>query len=339
MNKILLIYTGGTIGMKKDAGGVLAPVNFSNIEKHVPAIKQLGVEIDIHSFSPLIDSSNVNGDLWIKIATTVSDNYDDYCGFVIMHGTDTMAYTSSILSYMLQRLNKPVVLTGSQLPIGSLRSDGRANLITAIEIASAGVRQHTIVPEVSVCFDQFLYRGNRVTKHLANNFNAFKSYNYPPLASVGINIDYNDSVILPPSDTLKTYLNIDNKLKTIRLHPCMRESKFDKTSGEDIRAIILETYGTGNAPTFPWFLRKIEKAISEGIVVTNISQCPGGHVEMGVYETSKTLQDIGVINGGDMTEEAAITKLMHLLGTFKDNNIVKELFQQDLVGEMNRIYE
>ncbi len=334
-NKILLIYTGGTIGMKKDNDGVLSPVDFSNIEKHIPAIQLLGIEIDTYSFSSPIDSSNVDEPFWIKIAQTVIDNYDAYCGFVILHGTDTMAYTSSILSFMLQRLSKPVVLTGSQLPIGSLRSDGRANLITAIEIASASVRQQTVVPEVCVCFDQVLYRGNRITKHLANKFNAFRSFNYPALATVGITIDYDASVILPPSETLRTYLNIDNRLKTIRLHPCMRESKFDKLYGEDIKAIILQTYGTGNAPTFPWFLKKVEKAISEGIIVANISQCPGGYVDMGVYQTSKHLQDIGVINGNDLTEEAAIAKLMHLLGTYDNTAIIKTLFQQDLVGEMS----
>ena len=334
--KVLIIYTGGTIGMKKNAKGALTPMNFSTIEKQIPALKQLDVSIDIFSFPRPIDSSNVDATFWQTIAQKVIDNYDDYCGFVILHGTDTMAYTSSILSFMLQGLNKPVVLTGSQLPIGSLRTDGRANLITACEIASASARQESVVPEVCVCFEQTLCRGNRITKHFSDNFDAFKSHNYPTLAKVGSHIHYDTNHILPPSGDLKTYLQLDNKLKTIRLHPCMRESKFDKLYGEDIRAIVLETYGTGNAPTFPWFLKKIEKAIAEGIIVANISQCPGGYVDMGVYQTSQYLQELGVLNGHDLTEEAAITKLIHLLGTYDDNETIKRLFETNLAGEMTK---
>lgn len=334
-DKILIIYTGGTIGMRKNAQGALMPVDFSNIEKQIPALQQLGVGIDTYNFTDPIDSSNVESTFWQKIAKKVIDNYNDYCGFVILHGTDTMAYTSSILSFMLQGLNKPVILTGSQLPIGSLRSDGRANLITAIEIASASARGEVVVPEVSVCFEQTLYRGNRITKHYTDNFDAFKSHNYPPLARVGTNISFDTRAMLPSTDDLKTFLNIDNKLKTIRLHPCMRESKFDKLYGEDIRAIVLQSYGTGNAPTFPWFLKKIEKAISEGIIVTNISQCPGGYVDMGIYQTSTYLQEVGVINGGDLTEEAAITKLMHLLGSYSDTDKIKQLFTRNIVGEIS----
>ena len=333
--KVLLIYTGGTIGMQKDAKGALIPVDFSNISKKIPALQQLGIEIDVISFDNPIDSSNVDATFWQDIAQLIQQHYNDYCGFVVLHGTDTMAYTSSVLSYMLQGLNKPVVLTGSQLPIGSLRSDGRANIITSLEIASAIARKQTVVPEVSVCFEQRLYRGNRVTKHYSDNFDAFKSHNYPALATVGAHISFNKPAIAKAKKELKTYFNLDNKFKTIRLHPCMRESKFDKLYGEDIRAIVLQTYGTGNAPTFPWFLKKIEKAISEGIIVVNISQCPGGHVDMGVYQTSLFLRDIGVLNGYDLTEEAAITKLMHLLGTYQDTATIKKKFESNIAGELN----
>ena len=333
--KVLLIYTGGTIGMQKNSDGALIPVDFSNISKQIPALQQLGIDIDVISFENPIDSSNVDAAFWKKVAQLIVDNYSSYCGFVVLHGTDTMAYTSSILSYMLQGLNKPIVLTGSQLPIGSLRSDGRANIITALEIASAAARHQTVVPEVSVCFEQRLYRGNRVTKHYSDNFDAFKSHNYPALATVGAHITYNTTAIAEASDTLNTYFDLDNNFKIIRLHPCMAESKFDKTEGTDIKAIVLQTYGTGNAPTFPWFLKKIEKAIEEGIIVINISQCPGGHVDMGIYQTSLFLRQLGVLNGFDLTEEAAITKLMHLLGTYKDVEIIKKQFETNLAGELN----
>lgn len=334
-NKVLLIYTGGTIGMQKNASGALIPVDFSNISKQIPALQQLGTDIDVISFENPIDSSNVDAPFWQKLAQLILDQYEDYCGFVVLHGTDTMAYSSSVLSYMLQGLHKPVVFTGSQLPIGSLRSDGRANIITSLEIASAAVRNQTIVPEVSVCFEQRLYRGNRVTKHYSDNFDAFKSHNYPALATVGAHISFNKAAIAPAKDKLETFFELDNKLKTIRLHPCMRESKFDKLYGEDIKAIILETYGTGNAPTFPWFLKKIEKAIAEGIIVVNISQCPGGHVDMGVYQTSLSLRKLGVVNGYDLTEEAAITKMMHLLGSYNDTEVIKKKFESNIAGELN----
>ncbi len=333
-NKLLIIYTGGTIGMKKNKQGALIPMDFSDLMTHIPSLKQLGVEIETFSFGDPIDSSNIDAVFWQRIAKTIIDNYDKYGGFVILHGTDTMAYSASVLSFMLQGLNKPVVFTGSQLPLSSLRTDGRANLITAIEIAAEGAMGRIIVPEVSVCFEQTLYRGNRTTKHYSDKFNAFKSHSYPPLARVGTSIFYDENYFLPSSDELKTYLNLDNKLKTVRLHPMMRESKFDQLYGEDIRAIILQTYGTGNAPTFPWFIDRIEKAINENVVVVNISQCPGGFVDMGVYQTSMQMRDLGVINGYDLTEEAAITKMMHLLGTYDDTETVKRLFETNLVGEM-----
>jgi len=334
-NKLLIIYTGGTIGMEKNEQGALIPMDFSDLLSQIPALKQLGLQIDTCSFGDPIDSSNIEADFWQRIAHTVIDNYQEYSGFVILHGTDTMAYSASILSFMLQGLNKPVVFTGSQLPLSSLRTDGRANLITAVEIAAGGALGRIVVPEVSICFEQTLYRGNRTTKHYSDKFNAFQSHNYPALARVGTNIFYNEMHILPPSNELKTFLKLDNRLKTIRLHPMMRESKFDQLYGDDIRAIVLETYGTGNAPTFPWFLNKIEKAISEGVIVVNISQCPGGFVDMGVYQTSIEMQDLGVINGYDLTEEAAITKLMHLLGTYDDADTVKRLFETNLAGEMS----
>ncbi len=333
-NKILLIYTGGTIGMQKNKEGILAPVDFSNIEKRIPALQQLGVDIEVFSFNKPIDSSNVDRKFWQKLAQIIIDNYNKYCGFVILHGTDTMAYTSSILSFMLQGLNKPIVLTGSQLPIGSLRSDGRANLITAAEIASAAARNETIVPEVCVCFEQTLHRGNRITKHFSDNFDAFKSHNYPKLAKVGAHIRYQTKNIRPTSENLKTYIHLSNELISIRLHPCMLKSTFDQLETKGTRAIILQTYGAGNAPTFPWFLKKIEKAIKNDIIVINISQCPGGAVNMGIYQTSIFLQKLGVLNGYDLTEEAATTKLMHLLGSYNDNTIIKTLFEQNIAGEL-----
>ncbi len=333
-NKILLIYTGGTIGMEKNKDGALSPVDFSSIKTQIPAIEQLGIEIDMFSFPSPIDSSNVDANFWQKTAQTIIEHYETYCGFVVLHGTDTMAYTSGILSFMLQGLNKPVILTGSQLPIGSLRSDGRANLITAIEIAASSASGQTVVPEVCVCFEQMLYRGNRVTKHYSNNFDAFKSHNYPPLARVGTHINYNKSAILPQGKELKPFLKTDNHVEIIRLRPCMRKDVFDDLINKKVRAIVLQSYGTGNAPTFPWFLKKIEKAINEGIIIANISQCPGGYVDMGVYQTSLHLQELGVLNGKDLTEEAAITKLMHLLGTYDKKETITKLFSENIVGEM-----
>ncbi|MDA3852761.1 MAG: asparaginase [Bacteroidales bacterium] len=335
VNKILLIYTGGTIGMEKNEQGALIPMDFSDLITQIPALKQLGVEINTFSFSNPIDSSNIEANFWQKIAKTVIDNYEEYCGFVILHGTDTMAYTSSILSFMLQGLNKPVVLTGSQLPLSSLRTDGRANLITAVEIAAASALGKLVVPEVCLCFEQTLYRGNRITKHYSDKFNAFMSHSYPPLARVGTSIFYDRNHFMQASDKLKTYLQLDNRIKTIRLHPCLRETVFDQVDGEDIRAIILQSYGTGNAPTFPGFLKKIEEAIEKGIIIANISQCPGGFVDMGIYQTSRHMQEIGVLDGSDLTEEAAFTKLMHLLGTYDDTNIIKQLFEKNIAGEMS----
>lgn len=336
---VLIIYTGGTIGMRKSSQGALEPIDFSNIHSRVPEIDELTCAINTISFTPLIDSSNVTPSFWQEIATVIEDNYNKYCGFVVLHGTDTMAFSASMLSFMLQKLSKPVVFTGSQLPIGSLRTDGRANLIAAIEIASAAARGELVVPEVSVCFQNKLLRGNRVIKHFSELFNAFYSHNYPTLADVGIKIKYNIPYILPiskPTD-LEVYKDIDNAVAIVKLFPGMQifaESAINSTS---IKAIVLETYGAGNAPTHKWFIDAVSKALSRGIIVVNISQCPGGHVDMGVYESSVEILKLGVINGKDLTTEAAVTKLMHLLGRYKSVEDVKLNFHRSICGEFTTV--
>lgn len=336
--KILIIYTGGTIGMKQDpATGSLIPFDFSQIESEVPEIRKFGFQLDTISFNPLIDSSNIQPDFWVKLVDIIEEKYNAYDGFVILHGTDTMAYSASALSFMLENLSKPVVFTGSQLPIGMLRTDGKENLISAIEIAAAVKNGMPRVPEVSVYFENQLFRGNRTTKHSADNFRAFRSFNYPPLAEAGINVKYNKQAIHYPENgtQLKVHRQLDTRVGVLKIFPGIQEFVLDNILKMDgIRSVVLETFGSGNAPTAQWFLNKIQDAVNRGLTVVNITQCHAGSVEMEKYETGMLLKRMGVVSGYDSTLESAITKLFFLQGQYSDNKIVAAKMQQSLSGEI-----
>lgn len=334
---ILIIYTGGTIGMVKDPdNGSLKPFDFDHILKQVPELNDFGFELSSIAFDPLIDSSNLNPEVWIKIASLIKENYEKYDGFVVLHGTDTMSYSASALSFMLENLDKPVVLTGSQLPIGMLRTDGKENLITAIEIAADNRNGKAVVPEVCVLFENKLFRGNRTTKHNAEYFNAFYSYNYPDLAKVGINIHYNHAVIRNHSEGMFSInTNLDTNIAILKIFPGINKQTVDAILNiEGLRAVVMETYGAGNAPTDAWFVDSIKEAIGRGVIVYNVTQCPSGSVDMGLYETSVELRNIGVVSGHDITTEAAIAKLMFLLGQELDSDKIKFFLNKSIKGEL-----
>lgn len=335
--RILVIYTGGTIGMLKDPDtGALKPFNFDTLYKHIPILEKLHCVINSHSFDPLIDSSNVQPAFWIRLAEVIEKNYYDYEGFVVLHGTDTMAYSASILSFMLENLGKPVIFTGSQLPMGVIRTDGRENFINAIEIASAYVDGKPLIPEVCICFENNIMRGNRTNKFNAENFNAFLSGNYPYLAQVGVHIKYNDQFILQPTgEELIVHKQLDTNVAILKLFPGISEVVVRSIlSIKGLKAIILETYGAGNAPTDKWFIDALREAIERHILIFNVTQCKGGSVEMGKYETSVYLGSIGVIGGYDITTESAIAKMMYLLAKGFTNEKIKQLLQTPLRGEL-----
>lgn len=333
---ILLIYTGGTIGMVQDAkSGLLKPFDFGQITEQVPELARFTLNIDTFSFEKPIDSSNMQPEHWIKLAGIIEANYNKYDGFVILHGSDTMAYTASALSFMLEGLNKPVVLTGSQLPIGVIRTDGKENLITAIEIAAAKNNNESVVKEVVVYFEYTLLRGNRTTKYNSEHFDAFKSPNYPPLAEAGITIKYNEPFLSKSkSNVLKVYNKLDNDIASVKLFPGLsRKITESVLFNPEVKAVVLETFGAGNATTQDWFLTALQKAADSGKIILNITQCLEGRVAQGKYETSGTFNKIGIISGSDLTFEAAITKLMFLLGNYTLEE-AKELLKKDLRGEM-----
>ena len=337
-SSILIIYTGGTIGMKTDADtGALVPFDFSGIYEEFPSLKRLNVDIDVHTLSPVIDSSNVSPENWVTLAELIRDNYACYDGFVVLHGTDTMSYTASALSFMLENLAKPVVFTGSQIPIGVLRTDGRENLITAIEIAGAQLDGRPEVPEVSLYFQNRLFRANRTTKRSAEALSAFRSYNYPPLAEVGVNIAYNLPAIRRPEEyprELRIATRLSGGIELIKLFPGLDERILRAMlSAPGLRAVVLETFGAGNAPTSEWFIRVLEEAIGRGIILLNITQCGGGQVSMGLYDTGLRLQRIGALCGYDMTTEAAVTKLMYVLGLGLEEEETRERLRIPLRGE------
>lgn len=337
-SSILIIYTGGTIGMRTDqASGALVPFDFSSIYDEFPSLRRLNVEIAVHTFDKVIDSSNVSIALWQELAQLIEANYALYDGFVVLHGTDTMSYTASALSFMLEDLSKPVVFTGSQIPIGVLRTDGRENLITAIEIAGAYHQGRARVPEVSLYFQNRLYRANRTTKWSAEELDAFRSPNCLPLAEVGVNITYNTHVIrlAEPSATLHVSTSVSDSVAVLKLFPALSYTIFDQMlSCEGLRGVILQTYGAGNAPTHPLFLDSIRKAVERGVVVLNISQCVNGRVEMSLYQTGQALAEAGVECGFDMTIEAATTKMSYLLGKYASVERVKAELKCDLRGEL-----
>jgi L-asparaginase len=336
---LLIIYTGGTIGMVQDpVNGSLVPIDFRYISDHVPELRKFGYSLHSISFDPVKDSSNIDPPVWIKIAEIIEDNYEKFDGFVVLHGTDTMAYTASALSYMFENLGKPVILTGSQLPIGLLRTDGKENLITAIEIAAAKQNGLPSVPEVCICFDNKLVRGNRTTKMSAENFDAFYSPNYPALAEVGLHIKYFPGVIRhpEPGKIFTVQKAFDNNVAILKLFPGINRKLVQAiTRTEGIRGLIIETFGSGNAPTYQWFLDDIKNFIDNGGIILNVTQCHGGSVEMGLYETSRQMLAAGVVSGRDITSEASVTKLMHLLGRYQSKEMVVEALGRSLAGEIS----
>lgn len=316
--------------------GQLRPVDFQQLSDHIPELNKLDVILSSVSFDKPIDSSNMNPDIWVKLVNIIEINYKKYDGFVILHGSDTMAFTASALSFMLENLNKPVVLTGSQLPIGTIRTDGKENLITAIEIASARNNGKPMVPEVCIYFEYQLYRGNRTHKFNSEHFEAFQSANYPVLAEAGVHLKYNHAHIAKPSNKkLIVHTKLDPNIAILKIFPGMTESVLDAILGaKGLRAVILETYGSGNAPTEKWLLGSLKRAIDKGVIILNITQCNSGSVNQDKYETGAGLSKIGVIGGGDMVTEAAIAKFMFLLGKSKSKKEVERLMQVALRGEM-----
>ena len=339
--RILLLYTGGTIGMKQDPVSLaLKPFNFNQILEEVPELKKFGCEIDTYSFDPLIDSSDMQPEFWVRLARMIQENYSKYDGFVVLHGTDTMSYTASALSFMFENLAKPVVLTGSQLPIGMLRTDGKENLISSIEIASsADENGNPVVPEVCIYFDAHLYRGNRTTKYNAENFRAFRSANFPVLADVGIHIKFNpNNIILPDSfnQPLEISTALDTRVAVLRIFPGITPEVMDAILGmEGLRGVVLETFGSGNAPTAEWFVERIKNAVRRGLLVLNVTQCQAGKVDMDAYATGIALKNEGVISGYDSTIEAAITKMFYVLGQTNDLSEAKKLLNSNLRGEIS----
>ena len=338
--RILLVYTGGTIGMIEDPDThTLRPFDFTHLIDNVPKIKMLNYVIDNISFDPPIDSSDMNPTHWEQIARAIGDNYDNYDGFVVLHGTDTMAYSASALSFMLHNLRKPVIITGSQLPIGEVRTDGEENLITAVQVAAAqGGDERPKIQEVAILFENYLWRGNRSTKISADNFNAFKSNNYPRLAKIGLDIIFNDDALYRlPADAGEFCVStsMDPSVMAIDLFPGITEGVLRHAlATPGVKGVVLKTYGAGNAPTASWFTSAISDAIKSGLIIMNVTQCINGSVQK-LYLTGDRLAATGVISGHDITPEAALTKMMYLFALGIDNEQVKQYLRRPLCGEMS----
>ena len=342
--KVLLLFTGGTISMVRDPQtGALHPADMQTFKEVVPELFAGDIQVDMIPFEPLLDSSDLNPDNWRQMARVVKENYDEYDGFVILHGTDTMAYSASALSFMFDNLCKPVVFTGSQLPVGVLRSDAKENLMTAIEIAAAKDEHgNTMVPEVSLYMDGELYRGNRATKRNAEHFSAFNSYNYPALARAGVHITYNRQLIEPLGNKarpLHIFEHFDTHVAILKLFPGITEEVVAAVLDiPNLRGVVLETFGAGNAPSHEWLYERLRTAVDKGLVIVNKTQCNTGSVSMGQYAVSLNLMKAGVISGYDITTEALLTKMMHVLGEYGDDlEKVKQLLSVSVCGEMTTV--
>ena len=342
MSKILIIYTGGTVGMiYDDKTKALRPIGFNEIRNNLPELYRMGIDFYVYAFNPPIDSSDMQPEIWVELASIIEDRYDRYDGFVILHGSDTMAFTASALSFMLENLSKPVILTGSQLPIGKIRTDAKENIITAMEIACSRHNGTTVsmVPEVCIYFDFSLFRGNRSKKYNAEKFEAFYTMNYPQLAEAGIDIKFKHQFILPPPvQPLKVHKELETNITVLKLFPGITRRAVEATlSVSGLKGVIMETFGSGNTNTQPWFIESIKKVIDNGALVVDITQCDGGSVELGKYETSQYLVEIGVVSGHDMTFEAAVTKLMFVLGQGLSPEETKKMIETSLRGELTPI--
>ncbi len=335
---ILIIYTGGTIGMVQDhETGALKPFRFDNILAEVPELKRSVYNLSSFAFNPPLDSSNVGPDTWIRVAGIIEENYNNFDGFIVLHGTDTMAYSASALSFMLENLSKPVIFTGSQLPIGSLRTDAKENLISSVEIAASVHEDRPSVPEVGIYFENKLYRGNRTTKNNTEDFNAFLSGNYPPLAETGVHIRFNYPAVHYPDlkDRFMVHKKMDTNLAILKIFPGLTKTVAESViHASGLRFLILETFGAGNAPQHEWLLTCITRAMEQGLIVMNVTQCISGFVEMNLYETGRQLLEAGVISGRDMTTEAAVAKMMFLGGVSHDRDWIISQLNQSLRGEM-----
>lgn len=341
LNKVLLIYTGGTIGMGHNPDtGALEPLNFDHLLSNFPEFALLPTEVDTYQFTPPIDSSDMSLRRWAQLVRIIADNYEAYDGFVVLHGTDTMAYTASALSFMLENLTKPVILTGSQLPIGQLRTDGKENLLTSIELAASfGEDGRPMVPEVCIYFSGRLLRGNRSTKESADGFNAFNSFNYPHLCEAGVEFQFNPHYILKPdySKPMIPHMSMDPNVVVFSLFPGIQENVVRHMfEAPELRGIVMRSFGSGNAPQKPWLMRLLKDATQRGVTVVNISQCVAGFVKMGRYDTGFQLQDAGVVSGGDSTVESAITKLMFLQAHYKDVRAIRSLMGRSICGEITK---
>lgn len=336
MCQILIIYTGGTIGMMTDPRTkTLVPINFEQIMENVPELERLNCRIMVHSFEEVIDSSNMSPAIWGQLAALIQKHYHEVDGFVVLHGSDTMAFSASALSFMLENLAKPVIFTGSQLPISAIRTDAKENLMTAIELAKAKKNDKVRVPEVCIYFDYKLFRGNRAFKYNSSKFEAFRSPNYPVLAESGVHLRFSINDIRPAGEEeLIVHKNLVNDVGVLKLYPGISPKVVETIVNSDVRGIVMETFGAGNTTTDQWFIDLLKGAIDNGKVIVDISQCKVGTVELGRYETSKALKDIGVANGYDMTFEAAITKTMYLLSQFDDPKEITRWMETDIRGEL-----